>query len=545
MKHLYAFILPLLLLASFSCLGQYISGTTYPDTSIEIINDKNDVAVMLANSISAKDLKRHLYTLASDEYEGRETGEKGNDMAASYIAAFFKDLGLPAIGEDNNYFQSVSFNRTSWKNNSLKVNDENFKHMWEYLSLATLNEDMPFLETSEVVFMGYGIDDPKYSDYTGKDVRGKVIMINEGEPLDKNGNSRITGDYKTSNWSEDNFEKLRIAKQKGAKLVLIISSTLKEQLGEYRRFLLSPRLQLGDGNYRTDFANHSYISTNIAKAIIGKKTRKMKRWRKRNLKKGKTKPMSLKTDFEVSMAKNVDVLAGYNVMGFIEGTDKKDEVVVISGHYDHLGKTGNDIYNGADDNASGTSTVMELAQAFAMAKELGVGPRRSVLCLLVTGEEKGLLGSEYYSEKPVFPLAQTVVNVNIDMVGRVDEKYQEDPNYVYVIGSDRLSSELHTINETVNQKYAQLILDYQYNDEADVNRYYYRSDHYNFARKGIPAIFFFNGTHDDYHRITDTAEKINFEVMEKRGRLFFHTAWELANRENKIIVDGKVEEEGR
>jgi len=325
----------------------------------------------------------------------------------------------------------------------------------------------------------------------------------------------------------------------------MISSNLKNFLGENRRFLINPRLQLGDGEFRTDFANHAYISTTMAKEIIGAQSKKIKRWRKKNKKRGKSKKVTLNPNLILTFDKNIDVLRGNNVMGYVEGTDKKDELIVVSAHYDHLGKTGNDIYNGADDNGSGTTTVIEMAQAFALAKDMGAGPRRSVLFLLVTGEEKGLLGSEYYSENPVFPIENTVANVNIDMVGRVDEKYKDNPNYIYVIGSDRLSTDLHKINEKMNQKYSQITLDYQYNSEQDPNRYYYRSDHYNFARKGIPAIFFFNGTHQDYHRITDTVEKINFEKMEKVGRHFFHTAWELANREDRIVVDGVVEEGGR
>ena len=157
--------------------------------------------------------------------------------------------------------------------------------------------------------------------------------------------------------------------------------------------------------------------------------------------------------------------------------------------------------------------------------------------MLVTGEEKGLLGSQYYVEYPLFPLEQTVANVNVDMVGRVDEKYADNPNYIYVIGSDRLSTELHEINENANKNYTNLVLDYTYNAEDDPNRYYYRSDHYNFAERGIPAIFYFNGTHADYHRATDTVEKINFEKMAKIGQLIFHTTWELANREKRIVVD--------
>jgi len=184
--------------------------------------------------------------------------------------------------------------------------------------------------------------------------------------------------------------------------------------------------------------------------------------------------------------------------------------------------------------------VLELAEAFQKAKEAGNGPSRSILFLWVTGEEKGLLGSEYYAANPIYDLANTVVDVNVDMVGRIDKKYTDNPNYIYVIGSDRLSSDLHKINEEANAKYAGLTLDYTYNSEEDPNRYYFRSDHYNFAKNGVPAIFFFNGVHADYHMASDTVEKINFEKMEKVGRLIFHTTWELANRADRIVVDGEV-----
>ena len=242
----------------------------------------------------------------------------------------------------------------------------------------------------------------------------------------------------------------------------------------------------------------------------------------------------------MNMTKEAKVLNGSNLLTYVEGTDKKDEVVIVSAHYDHLGMRGDDIYNGADDNGSGTTTVLELAEAFRLAESAGFGPRRSVAFLLVTGEEKGLLGSEYYSENPIFDLKNTVADVNVDMVGRVDEKYTTNPNYIYVIGSDRLSTDLHKLNEAANKKYAGLTLDYTYNSEEDPNRYYYRSDHYNFAKKGVPAIFFFNGVHADYHKATDTVDKINFEKMEKVGRLIFHTTWEIANREDRLVVDGVI-----
>jgi hypothetical protein len=227
-----------------------------------------------------------------------------------------------------------------------------------------------------------------------------------------------------------------------------------------------------------------------------------------------------------------------NVVAIIKGSEKPNEIVVISAHLDHEGIKNGKIYNGADDDGSGTVALLEIAEAFKMAVDAGKGPKRSILFLHVTGEEKGLLGSKYYTDvDPIFPLANTVCNLNIDMVGRIDDRHKADPNYVYLIGSDKLSTELHTLSEEVNKKYTKINLDYKYNDENDPNRYYYRSDHYNFAKNNVPVIFYFNGTHADYHKHTDTPDKINYDLLENRTRLVFYTAWEIANREKRIIVD--------
>ena len=232
-----------------------------------------------------------------------------------------------------------------------------------------------------------------------------------------------------------------------------------------------------------------------------------------------------------------------NVLAYIEGSEKSDEIIVISAHLDHVGVEKGAIYNGADDDGSGTVAILEIAEAFQRAQMEGNGPKRSILFLHVTGEEKGLLGSRYYTKNPIFPLANTIANLNIDMIGRIDERHLENPNYIYLIGSDKLSSELHVISEETNKKYIQMDLDYKYNDDNDPNRFYYRSDHYNFAKVNIPIIFYFNGTHEDYHRPTDTPDKINYELLESRTRLIFHTAWELANREDRIIADKAVKSE--
>lgn len=227
-----------------------------------------------------------------------------------------------------------------------------------------------------------------------------------------------------------------------------------------------------------------------------------------------------------------------NILAFIEGSEKPEEIIVISAHYDHVGARNGVVYNGADDDGSGTVAVMQIAKAFQSAKKAGNGPKRSILFLHVTGEEHGLFGSAYYAENPVFPLANTVADLNIDMIGR-DDPENRGKDYVYVIGSEMLSSELKIINEAANKRTNNLELNYKYDDPKDPNRLYYRSDHYNFAKNGVPVAFYFDGIHEDYHKPTDDVEKIDFPLLQKRTQLVFATAWELANREQRIVVDRK------
>ena len=236
--------------------------------------------------------------------------------------------------------------------------------------------------------------------------------------------------------------------------------------------------------------------------------------------------------------KNSGLNSSENVLGFIKGSEKPDEVIVLSAHLDHVGMDAKgNVYNGADDDGSGTVALLEIADAFQQAIKEGNGPKRSILFLHVTGEEKGLYGSKYYTQNPIYPLENTIANLNIDMIGRVDEIHTEDPNYVYLIGSDKLSTDLHNISASIGSKFSDINLDYRYNAKNEPNRFYYRSDHYNFAKNNVPVIFYFNGTHEDYHKITDTPDKINYPMLEKRTRLIFATAWELANRKDRPVVD--------
>ena len=499
-----------------------------------------DVVRKYARTVTGPAIKSHLEVLASDEYEGRETGEPGQKKAAAYIAKVFNEMGLPAVGEYNSYYQKIGFSRQAFNSVDLAVKGQDaYRNLWDYYVFPNTNPGDLDLETKKIVFAGYGIADDRYNDYEQAKVKGKVALIYDGEPTKADGTSWLTGTTEPSDWSTDVGKKLRAAEAAGAAAVLIIDGNIKRSVAENRRFLLSPRMQLGlPDDDLNDYAPNLFISSNVAEALVGKKREKFVAKRDEINATGEPQKLKLKAPLTLEMNKMVQTLEGENVLGFIEGSDPdlKDEIVVVSAHYDHLGVRGESIYNGADDNGSGSSSLLTLAKALKLAKDDGVGPRRSVLFLLVSGEEKGLLGSQYYAEFPVFPLEQTIANVNVDMIGRTDN-LQPDPYYVYVIGSDRLSTDLHKINEANNAQFTQLKLDYTYNDDNDPNRYYYRSDHYNFARKGIPAIFYFSGTHPDYHQATDTVDKIEFDKMETIARLVFHTIWDLANRDERIKVD--------
>ncbi|MCB0661404.1 MAG: M28 family peptidase [Saprospiraceae bacterium] len=496
---------------------------------------------VVESNINPAILSEFLTVLASDVMEGRETGQMGQQKAAEYIGGKFQDWGIPPVAGVG-YFQPISFFTEKWYNLGLQANGKSYDNMRDYYGIPATNRKLVDFSFKKMYFLGYGIDDPAYSDYNGNKVKGKVIIIYSGEPKGKDGNYLISGNSTASDWSNDFRKKLLVAKEKGAAAVIIIDPDIKKNISANRNEILGGSNQMGSlENKDGIYPNNIFISSTVARDMIGGKIEKVIAQRERIENGEALKKVKITGDFEINFDKNETLLEGSNVLGYIEGSDPvmKNEVVIVTAHYDHLGKRGESIFNGADDNGSGSSTVMSVAKALQAAKDKGMGPKRSILCMLVSGEEKGLLGSKYYVNYPIFPLENTVADVNVDMVGRVDKKYANNPNYIYVIGSDRLSSELHTINEEQNKQHTQLVLDYKYNDEKDPNRYYYRSDHYNFAKNNIPAIFYFNGTHDDYHKPSDTVDKINFEKMAKIGELVFYVTWELANRDKRIEVDVK------
>lgn len=497
------------------------------------------VAVKYASTIDSQTIREYVFRLASSEFQGRETGTKGNEKAAQYIADQIQSFNLPTVKGDNDYFQEVAFTNLKWEDIQMTINGRPVEHLRDYLSIPyyfPVTDDV--MKISSMTFLGYGVDDPAYSDYGGKNFEGQHLLVYAGEPRYPDGRSRITGTDSLSEWTTGQDIKIIAAQKVGAASIWIIDDKLRDAVMDARRYMLSGATTMGGIDKLSEYIPHARISPSLGEELVGNKRNKVISSRNTITEKGKPCSAEFPVDIEWKAIHNIKLTEGMNVIGYIEGVDPllKNEFVVVTAHYDHLGMRGNDIFYGADDNASGTAAVLEIAQAMAMAKADGVGPKRSVVCMLVTGEEKGLLGSSYYSRFPVFPLEQTIANVNIDMIGRTDTLHK-NANYTYVIGANRLSTELHEINETVNSLYTNLELDYTYNEDDDPNRFYYRSDHYNFAKEGVPAIFYFSGVHEDYHRPSDSPEKLMYGKAQTIARLAFHTAWELANRPTRIKVN--------
>ncbi len=478
---------------------------------------QDPTALKYGAMITTADLEDNLSIIASDALEGRETGTRGQKMAAAFIQAHFESLDL-AGPVNGSYIQTIELFSSKPGDIYLIAGGKRFANFEgvAYIGSAESGGEVKL----EAVFVGRG----NKEDFDQVNVEGKAAVV----LLESERSSRGAA---------------ALARERGARLLISFNedpAAYERLIGQFKRYLSGSSLSLTKGGSTRLPA--FYVSPDVASKILNTSIEKLSKAVSADakpgaLKKVKAGEVTFKTSQEWSTVKTG------NVLGYLEGSDKKDEVLVITAHYDHIGKRssgeGDLINNGADDDGSGTVTVLQLAKVFAQAKKDGHGPRRSILFMTVTGEEEGLLGSEYYSEHPVFPLENTVVDLNIDMIGRRDPQHADSQPYVYMIGSDKLSTELHELSESVNKKYTNLIFDYMYNDENHPDRLYYRSDHWNFAKKNIPIIFYFDGIHEDYHRPSDQIEKIEFDLLVKRAQCVFYTAWEIANRDQRIRPDAK------
>ena len=480
------------------------------------------VAQKYAGLITVQDARKHLSIIASDEFEGRETGKPGAAKAAGYISNEFKRLGLKPPVNGSYYFDVPLVNRT-YTIKSFTVNGTAFAYYKDFFAvLMTGSAGEHTMALNEVVFVAHKPGGNLAAELGNTDIKGKAVFI-------------IADGETPQNWAT----RVRFLETKNP--LLIISTNMA--VGASHGMPSLTRMYINDDAAQPLKAPVLSVSNEVANQLFANSGETYETFKASGDAEGMQANEVIKTDISLTVNAVVNDVKAADVLGFLPGTDLKDEVLVFSAHYDHLGLTtsGTDkVYNGADDDGSGTTAILELARAFVQAKKEGHGPRRSILFLGNVGEEEGLLGSEYYTDHPVFPLSKTIADLNIDMIGRVGFEHIGKPdslNYVYVIGSGMLSTDLHNINEHANSTYTKLVLDYKYDDPNDPNRFYYRSDHYNFAKHGVPIIFYFDGVHADYHQPGDEVSKINFGILVKRTQLVFYTGWDLANRDKRPAVD--------
>lgn len=500
---------------------------------------QDPIQLKYAELLTEESAKKHLTILASPEFEGRGTGQKGGEKTAHYLANEFQSYGLKAP-VNGSYFQPVKLARISYQVQQFTLDGTSYQNGKDFFIQGD-NTQATF-QSDEIVFVGYGIQDKKYNDLNGLDIAGKIVLvINEGEPHDADGNSLVTGSKKMSEWASSRFKRVQELLKKNPKMILAAGEYVDQNMARFGQRLTGGRFFLDNEEGNTAVGSNDAPVVNISQELANKILSKQQT----NLEQQKSNPatFTVPATLKAEMGVTKENFADPNVLGLLEGADLKDEIVVIVGHYDHDGiLPDGTFFPGADDNGSGTVGVMEIARTFAQAKKDGKGPRRSLLFIGLAAEEKGLLGSKFYVENPIFPLENTVACINLDMIGRIDDKHLDgNHNYIHAIGLDKLSSVLKQITEEANDTYTQMELDYMYDDPQDPMRLYYRSDHYNFAEKGIPSAFFFSGLHPHYHTPEDTVDKIDFPMMVKREKLVFHLAWEIANRAERLPVDSNKE----
>lgn len=503
---------------------------------------KDSVAVFYSAHINAKQISKYMHKLCSEELEGRETGEKGQKLAAEYIANEFRKSGA-GPGNGNSYFQYYNLKITKPAQYTFNLNGNKIGWLEDYYSFYKANDQEA--ESDKVLFLGYGLESDKWNDIKELDIKNKPLLLLEKEPKQKNGNYFISGNKKESLKITGNRAKIKNLKKHSPSVIFIAVDNVASNIKQYKHWINRSKAELPKEEGKSIEPPVLFISYEIANQMLRTKSTTVQKLRKQMQKKEKPVSFYAKADLYVRVINNVKTVKVENVLATVMAKEKTDEWIVITAHYDHLGIKEEGIYYGADDNASGTSSVMMLAHTFSEMAKNGQALKRNIMFMCVSGEEKGLLGSSYYVKHPVIPLENTICNLNIDMIGRVDEDHTGNENYIYLIGSDKLSTELHKVSANVAATYTELEIDYKFNDPEDKNRFYYRSDHYNFAKNNIPVIFYFNGVHDDYHKVTDTIDKISFVKVEKICKLVYFTAFELANRSERIKVDVKelIEEE--
>jgi hypothetical protein len=487
-------------------------------------------------AINPAELRMHLEFLASPELGGRYTLSPGLQIASRYLASRLAAYGFRGAGEGGSFMQRMKLVVTrpiaAKTTLALKLKEQGVAYT--YGDFVT-NSTSGGTARGGLVFVGYGISSAsqKYDDYRGLDVKDKIVIIAPGAPKGVD-SSRLGRDEEADG----------AARKHGAAGILYLPSSYRAadmRQPDYReRARTRERVRLADNTERE--LPSLLLTPKVSDSVLAPLGTTLDEVLKTADAGGSLKGVALDAEADLTLALEETEAVTQNVVGILDGTDSglKQEYVALSAHYDHL-KTNarGEIYPGADDDGSGTAAVLNIARAFSLQR-----PARSILVIFHTGEELGLIGSQYNADiAPVVPLNSIVLDLNIDMIGRSRRPGDTDPgnrelsdaDSIYIIGADRISKELHRISEQTNSEFEKLRIDYTYNQPNHPDRYYYRSDHWNYAKHDIPVIFYFDGVHADYHKPTDTVDKIDFEKMTRVARLVFETGWRVANLDHHLL----------
>lgn len=482
--------------------------------------------------------------------EGRDTPSRGLDTAAQFLATSVSRWGLKPAGDAGSFFQKIALSRDVIDRTETRalLNNEPLALGDDYIPYAR-PADFP---AAQLVFVGSGwlIKSKNIDAYKGIDARGKIAIVFGSPNTYPRG---VVSSDLAGKRGEDWMNLAEYAEKQGVAALIIIPDFQYLANWDRNRARITERGTLKVDRFQPRAGSQipqMVISPRVAYLLF-----QGERHSAVSLFEAATAG-NLPESFELNPAKKLSFTVKVksegattqNVVAVFEGSDPvlKNEYVALGAHYDHVGVgapvRGDAIYNGADDDGSGTTALLAMAEALSKAS---VRPKRSVLFVWHTGEERGLWGSRYFTDYPTIPLDKIITQINIDMIGRSKKEGDTDvrnrdlsgPNGVYVIGSKMMSTELGELTEAVNNQYLRLAYDYRYDSPTDPNRFFFRSDHYNYARKGIPIVFFFDGEHEDYHRPGDSVDKIDFQKMENISRTIYLMVWELANRPARPKLD--------
>ena len=479
--------------------------------------------VEIASKVSLERQKKNLYHLASDEMEGRLMGSRGDTLASKFIADFFKKHGLIAP-YNKSYFQAIKVYRKILSDAALTIGNKKYVNLDGWL-LTMRNAKTINLAGVPIVFAGYGIGKGSYNDLANIDVKGKAVLLLQDEPKDTAGLTIFT--ERTTPQSIDST--ILFLDNKGAAIVLVVRPTFKTDTASFRK-AYKPTYQVESNESGT--IPLIYISPDMANELLSPYNKTVKGLEKEILDSRTPKSFDINQTISVNSRLKLVPETAPNVIGVISGSDTSAGCIILSAHHDHDGRNGNVIYYGAVDNASGTVAIMEIAALMNEAIRKGFRPKRSIIFASYTGEEYGLLGSHFLANNPLFPIEKTWGTINIDMMGRVDTFYsgkRADSSYAYILVEDTLKRGFRTALYSANEKLGVLKLDTWYENPKYRQRRLTGSDHYPFYLKGVPFIRIDSGFSKDYHKPTDTPDKINYPLLAEQTRLAFLTTWNLAN----------------